>query len=635
MHPTYKHAVCRPLDIHSVTLRNGFWLSVVEQGRTAGLPALLKEYEQRNIVRNFLDAAAGRERNAEENGDNYDEFLFKALEACNHSIGRPENDPLSDQYVRIRDAVLAAEQADGYLNTLAIQNGTPRHTPQTSQELYAGGHLVQAGIAEWTVTGQSRLFHAARRSMDCLIDGYGLDGQGLHKFRSMEWPDHPNVESALVELYRVTGDKKYLDFCGAILKFSRYPERNQMLNHAVCEILHAAGGADYYLETGDLTVWDATRRLWRDLLTKVYVTGGVGSTDRRKTTMESVGKAFALTNDQAYAETCAAIALLFWSWRMFLASGDPAYMDMFERALYNGVLAGVSLDGCAYFYENPLEYQAVCSRGSAAVDDEHADFRGNDFRRKAWHHCSCCPPNVQRLLASFRQYIYAIAERDVWVNLFADSKATLTFRGHEHVTIVQETDYPWDGRVKFTLGVRGAREVRFSLNVRIPAWAAGTSLSVNHEPERPVAAGEYVALTRSWKDGDRVTVVMPMPAYLVQSHPRNLANYEKLVLCRGPLVYCLEGVDNPNVDIFRVMLPAEPNFKPLHRDPELRGAVVLQGTVRLRDDREWETFPYRVFRPDHGPTVEPVVVKAIPYFAWANRGKHSMLTALPYYVETT
>lgn len=627
-HKTYSHAVCRPLNITDVAVTGGFWKRIVDQSRAVGLPAVLTEYENRNIVKNFIDAAAGRPRAKDENAGNYDEFLFKALEACNYYLGQPGTDALRKQYERIRDIVLAAQEPDGYLNTLATQTGTPHHSEETHQELYAGGHLMEAGIAERRSTGKTVLFDAARRYIDCLIDGYGLDGHGLDRhWQAWKWPDHPNVEMALVELYRVTGEKKYLEFCDSVWKHAEYRDRTQMTNHAVCEVLHATGGADYYLETGDRAVWSATQRLWKDMLKKVYVTGAIGST-HRGTTHESVGKEFALTNDQAYAETCAVVSLVFWSWRMFLGTGEPGYIDMLERALYNGVLGGMSVDGREYFYENPLEYRAVWARGSAAIEDQRADFRGNDYRRKAFHNCSCCPPNVQRLLASLQQYIYSAEGRNVWVNLFAGSQATVPIHGGQTVTLRQETDYPCDSRIEISIGLQGGAAA-FSLKVRVPAWCSGATIAVNGEVVVRDACGGYAALDRTWSNGDTVTVDLPMPARLVQSHPKNIANYEKLVIARGPIIYCLEAIDNPDVDIFSVVLSLDTAFRE-HRTGSLGGVVVLEGNALLRDDSDWDRAPYQPFDPRHRPNLTPVRISAIPYYAWANRGKTSMITTLPY-----
>ena len=625
-HKTYAYAVTRPVDTLAVGIKGGFWKRIVDQSRTLGLPALLTEYEGRNIVKNFSDAAAGQPRAQDENAANYDEFLFKALEACNYYVG--QDGALREQYQRILGVVLSAQEPDGYLNTHAMQTGIPHHSAGTIQELYAGGHLMQAGIAERRATGKTVLFDAARRYIDCLIRGYGIDGKKLNRHRNFgKWPDHPNVEMALVELYRVTGERKYLDFANSVLRHSEYRDRSRMTSHAVCEMLHATGGTDYFLETGDEEVWAATQRLWSDALKKVYVTGAIGST-HRGTTHEAVGKAFALTNDQAYAETCASISLVFWSWRMFLATGDANCMDMLERVLYNGVLGGLSTDGCEYFYENPLEYRAVWAKGTAAMEDRYADFRGDDFRRKAFHGCSCCPPNVQRLIASLQQYIYSVDDRNVWVNLFVDSEAKIPRQDGRTLILRQVTDYPWEGSVKIGIDLPGGAEA-FSLKIRVPEWCDSAAIEINNEAAIH-ATGGYADIDRTWADGDVVTVDLPMLVRFVQSHPRNIANYAKLVMARGPIIYCAETIDNPDVDIFGVVLPLDARFRCDHRDEALGGVPVLEGDAMLRDDSDWDDAPYRNVEVEYAPNMTPVRIKAIPYYTWANRGKSSMVTAFPY-----
>lgn len=630
---TYAFAKCRPLALKQIALEEGFWKDLVVQSRERGLPSLLEEYEGRNIVGNFKDAASGQPRAQEENANNYDEFLFKALEACNFHLGQAEDAGLRETYERIRDWVLAAQEEDGYLNTLARQTGTPRHSAETSQELYACGHLIQAGLAEKRLTGEDRLFRAARRYIDCLIEGYGLDGRGLNRFgigeygKMFKWPDHPNVEMALVELYRETGDARYLGFCEAILEFSDYRRRSQMTNHAVCELLQATGGVDYYLETGDRTVWEATVRLWEDLLRKVYVTGGVGST-HRGTTTEAVGKEYALVSDQAYTETCAAISLVFWSWRMFLASGESSYLDFLERAFLNGVLVGMSVKGTEYFYENPLEYQAVWVKGSASLEEVYADFRmDRGVFRKAYHGCSCCPPNVQRLLASLQQYFYAFEGDRIWCTLYGSSRVELELESGIALRLVQETDYPRGGEV--SVRVELEEEAEFTVCLRIPEWSQSVSLEVNGQAYGAEQKNGFLVIRRSWARGDTIFLDLGMRAYLEQSHPKHMVNYEKLTIRRGPYVYCLEGIDNPDVDLFGVVLPQNTVFK---EEPSewIPGGVELVFEGMLRDDGDWNGRPYQAYPTETAVELNPVRLRAIPHFAWANREKASMVTALPF-----
>lgn len=657
----YSYAKTKPLDLRRVKITGGFWQKRIEQSRTVGLPRLLSQYEDRNIVKNFIAVSQNRPRDDMENGRNYDEFLFKALEAAAYYLGESElpewpNDDaqecprwlseLKSQYRRIRDIVLSAQQPDGYLNTLAVSSGTEHFTPECVQEMYAGGHLMQAGIADYRGTGNRILFKAAKKYVDRIIQAFNEEGRQMWRHNDVwKWPDHPNFESALIELYRVTGERKYIEFCNQILDFAEYRDRTQILNHAVCEMLHAAGGTDYYLETGDTEVWKTTQCLWADMIKKVYVTGAIGAAHTRGTS-EAVGKEHYLTNIDSYAETCASVSSIFWNWRMFLATAECKYVDMLERALYNAVIAGIAENGYEYFYQNPHEYKAVTSSGSGAVSDTYADSRGANYQRNEHIGCSCCPPNVQRLFASLQQYIYAVKDDAIWINLFIDSEMRHQVPGGPIVTLKQKTEYPWDGKVLISMGIENERAAELSIKVRVPEWCEDAEIKVNGEiwamageqgDDRHRHSGHqpatYVEIKRDWAHGDNVELSLPMDVRLLRSHPKNIANYGKVVIARGPVIYCLESTDNPDVDIFCVELPEAGAFADRYDADLLGGVVVLEGAAWERDDRWWDTHPYPSLGSTHDVPDEDAVkgarIKAIPYFAWANRGRCSMITAFP------
>ena len=653
-HKTYKFSKTTPINPNDVRIIDGFWKDIIDRSRKRGLKRLLDEYENRQVVKNFIDVAEGNPRvkdlreftqnrlkwipekdktpsnDNRQNGMNFDEFLFKALEACGYYLSDDNLKELHKQYYRIRDIVISAQQPDGYLNTIAIQEKKEKYSHDI-QELYACGHLVQAGIAALRSRGDTTLFDVSKKYMDCIIDGYNqnnnsnpflffLDGRLL-------WPDHPNIEMALVELYRETGEKKYLDFCKKILDQSNYTERSQMFAHAVCEILHATGGTDYYMETGDLDIWGATKSLWDDALKKVYITGAIGSVNT-PSTFESVGKKYELTNVFTYGETCASISYVFWSWRMFLATTDGHYTDMMERVLYNGVLGGVSLDGCKYFYQNPLEYRSESPKGSASVEESFYDHR-NLNQRKAYHYCSCCPPNVQRLFASLHQYIYTANEDTIWINLFVESKLEYKLQDGTNIELSQETNYPWEGISKITLNPENSSN--FTIMVRIPEWCDHSKIIINDEPMLPQEKNNgYLKIKRNWDSGDHITIDMSMKVQLIKSHPKNIANYGKLVLSYGPVIYCIEQVDNPDFDIFSLVIDTKNPWKTKFEKNLLEGVVSITGKAFIRDDSDWERNPYQTYGKVQEQKLSSVIIKAIPYFAWANRGKYSMITAFPY-----
>lgn len=628
MKAMYSFSRARPVSPEQVEITGGHWKKVVDQSRTVALPRLLDQYEDRNIVRNFSAVAEGKPREQENNAANYDEFLYKALEATAYYLNEPDTDDLREQYERIRDIVLSAQHPDGYLNTHATSNNLERFTSETHQEMYAGGHLMQAGIAELRTTGDTTLFDAARRHVDRLIRAYTEEERPIPRFHQTAWPDHPNFEMALVELYRVTGEEKYLEFCRQILDCSEYTGRTRMLHHAVMELLHVTGATDYYLETGDDDIWEATRRLHDDFRTKVYVTGAVGSTNRRSM-RESVGKAFELTNTAAYAETCASISNVFWQWRLFLATGQGRYLDMLERALYNAVQAGMARNGYEYFYCNPHEYRVVDPSGTVTIleDGTNTFQRGPETRQEVWP-CSCCPPNVQRLLASLDQYIYAAADDELWVNLFVDSELQHEIKDGHQLTLRQSTDYPWDGETRIELST--SSPIDCTLYVRVPGWCDDVRVELNGQSidTMEVDSG-YLSLSRTWTDGDLLSLRMEMPPRLVASHPKNIASYGKAALMRGPLVYCLEQTDHPDIDIFSVEWPRDGNWQADHRPHHLGGVSVIEGPAWKRDDSEWDDRPYRSIDALSSMDMDKVKIKAIPYYAWANRGRSSMVTTRP------
>jgi len=390
-------------------------------------------------------------------------------------------------------------------------------------------------------------------------------------------------------------------------------------------MLFNAGGVDYYLETGDKSIWRGALNQWNDMLKKMYVTGAVGAMSRG----ERFAKSCDLPNSRAYAETCAAISNVFWNWRMFLASGEAKYTDLMEHLLYNGVLPGIALNGYEYFYTNPLEYQRY--EPTKISEPYCSDPMYWVVRRREWWECSCCPPNIQRLLASFRQYIYSAKGNKVWMNLFVESTLKHQLLNGANLIINQITDYPWNGDSEIRVSLD--KTTHFSLKIRIPAWSKDTTVlvSVNGDPVKLYqTGGYYLDITREWEDGDVVKVNIPMPVRLVRSHPRNTANIGKVVICRGPLVYCLESVDNPQGDIFDIRLLTDSTFIFTYKPDLLGGTVLIEGDGFLLDISGWDERPYQDYKKINSFKLKPIKIKAVPYYTWANREHGSMITAIPY-----
>jgi len=587
------------LEIGSVSIERGFWKDRIEAGRRAGIPSYLEVLEKHGVLDNFR-RISGRSR-AERSGPVHrDSDLYKWMEAAAYSLQRRPDRQLEERLEAVIEDVVAAQGRDGYLNTYFVEERADERFSnlERDHELYCAGHLMQAAVAHYRATGRRKLLDCATRFADYLLSVFGPG-------RRRGFSGHPELEMAMVEMYRATGRREYLDFAGYLLEQLDFAGRREMEGHAVRACYACCGGADYFAETGEEEIWGALTALWKDMSRyRVYITGGVGS----RYVGESFGERYELPNLRAYAETCAAVANVMWSWRMLLLTGESEYADMMERVLYNGFLSGVSLSGDRYFYVNPLESSG---RGD-----------GWGHERKEWYSTPCCLGNVQRTLASLPGYVYGRDETGIWINLYHSS--TLETRsGGSRVEIGQETGYPWSGEVRISVRSEPPRE--FALRARIPAWSVDTHAEVGGETLDP-EPGTYLEIRREWGAGGTVQLRFGMPVRLVEAHPRVREDYGAVAISRGPLIYCVESVDNPGIRVRNLMIDrdAEPRYEFM---PDLLGGV---GTVVFRG----------IEVPDGGPLYAPlgrmaleheaVDVRAIPYYAWANRGRSSMLVWIPY-----
>jgi len=506
--------------------------------------------------------------------------------------------------------IAGAQQPDGYLNTyFARDRAVERWTNlRDKHELYCAGHLIQAAVAHHRATGEYRLLHVARRLANHICDLFGPQEEG----KRAATPGHPEIEMALVELARETGEQKYLrqasfflDARGrGLIGGSAYHQDHQpfrelerMAGHAVRAVYLSAGAADLCAETGEPALRHALDRLWRNMTARqMYVSGSIGS----RYEGEAFGEDYELPNERAYAETCAAIGSVMWNWRMLQLSGSACYADVLENTLYNGVLPGLSLDGGTYFYQNPL-----------ADDGRH--------RRQPWFGCACCPPNVARLLASLPGYFYSLSTGGLWVHLYAQGAARIPLHDGRSLNLTQHTRYPWDGEVVIEVGGVGD----LSLWLRIPAWCEeGASLEINGWPfTGMLAPGSYAEVHRTWRPGDTVRLNLPMPVRRVECHPYVAENVGRVALARGPILYCVEQADNPDLDPRDVLLPAGVDFAATLRPDLLGGVVALRGQAEVvSPDDAWENRLYRASLPRlQKPRGRSVEVTAIPYYAWANR----------------
>lgn len=616
----------RTLGPGQVTIGGGIWATRQAVNRRAALPHGWRMLEAAGNLDN-LRIAGGRASGAYRGPVFMDSDVYKWLEAAAYEVARVPDESLSARMSEAIALVEGAQDADGYIDSYyqVAEPGRRWTDFAHGHELYCAGHLYQAAIAQHRATGDDRLLRVARRSADHVA---GLFGPG----RRVATPGHPEIEMALVELYRETGERRYLDLAqffvdqrghgwlgpGRYNASAYYQDRvpvreaTELEGHAVRALYLATGVADLYLETGEAALGAALDRQWRDLVErKLYVTGGVGA----RHLAEAFGQAYELPNELAYCETCAAIASIMWSWRMLLATGEGRFADLIERTLYNAVLSGVSLDGERYFYVNPL-----ASNGTP----EHLSRGGP--RRKEWHLVACCPPNLMRLFASLGHYVASHDARGLQIHQLVPARIVADVGGP--VVLTMDTEYPWDGRVRLTVGASPALE--WTLALRIPGWSRGATVALNGAPTVvTVDASGYLRLPRAWRAGDRIDLDIPMEPRLIEAHPRIESTRGCVAIERGPLVYCLEEADHAGRSLLDLEIdPAQP-LVARREGGLLEGVTVVEAAGAETDGAGWRQRLYRPFDATARPGGRPARLTAIPYYAWANRGPGAMRLWIP------
>lgn len=605
------HARLQPLPVSSVHLEGEFWGSRLERNARVSLPSQWEQLEASGVLDNFRRVTG--EVDVPHRGFVFaDTDLYKWIEAASWVLCQGPNLAVERLLEQGLALVERAQRPDGYLHTYyARERAEARFSDlRDMHEMYSAGHLIQAAVAHHRATGSERLLGVARRFADLLCQVFGPAESG----RRAGIDGHQEVEMALVELARETGDPKYLEQARFFLEarghglldggmFGReyfqdhepFRDLTAMAGHAVRALYYCAGVSDLYLETGDPSLLRALSRLFdRMVARQAYVTGGLGARHEG----EAFGKDYELPNARAYTETCAAIGSLMWCHRMLAATGEAKYAEILETTLYNAFLPGWSQDGRHYFYVNPLQ-------------------DGGGHRRQPWYRCACCPPNVARTLASLSGYLYGAGADTLHVHTYAQGTARLQLAGRP-VEIVQRTRYPWDGRVE--LEVKGGGD--FGLFLRIPSWcSSAVTLEVNGAAAGvPLAPGTYAGLRRTWRPGDRVELAMEMPVRVLESHPHVLENAGRVALARGPLLYCLEGIDHPGSDLLDVEVDLGKPIEAGWDASALGGVVMLRGRAEARAPGEgWNGALYRPVSQPPRRRAGAFPFTAVPYFAWANR----------------
>lgn len=639
------HAKVEPLALTEARWTSGFWFDRFELCRTNMLPSLARLMTGTNythFLRNFEIAAGtadGRYRGAPFN----DGEVYKMLQALSATFAVAPNESLRQQIDQIITTIAKAQREDGYIHTptlVKLRNGDTNAAPFQDRhnfEMYNMGHLFTTACVHHQATGQTNLLTVAIKAAEFLNRTFSETTPDAA--RSSVCPSH---YMGIIDLYRETGDQRYLDLARKFFDLrsqitdggddnqDRIPFEKQTtaMGHAVRANYLYAGAADLFMETGDMSLWKPLEPIWRNLTEqKMYITGACGalydgaspygSKDQKNITRthQAFGHNYELPNATAHNETCANIGNVLWNWRIFLATGEARFVDVAELALYNSVLSGMSLDGTNFFYVNPLR----------TTDPLPVELRWQ-HQRVPYVSSFCCPPNLVRTIAGSAQFAYAKSADTIWVNLYGASELETELPGIGKVKLAQETEYPWNGRIR--IKINAAPEKEFALKLRIPGWAKSAAVRINHRPaDTSMKPGSYHELRRAWKSGDVVDLDLQMDTELIEANPLVEETLGQVAVKRGPVVYCLESVDLPRgVKPLDVLLTPDTKLRARYDQRLLGGVVLLEGTALARTNANWNSQLYRALQPTKPAAIK---LRLIPYSVWANRGPGEMSVWLP------
>lgn len=598
----------KPVPFTDVQIEDIFWSPKIKMNRSVTIPLAFRMCEQSGHISRFTN-----DPNGTKSKYNWryarDSDVYKILQAASYCLQVDKNTSLRSYVEDLIDKIKLAQWKDGYLYTFY---SIPEKQPEkrwtnigSMHELYCAGHMYEAAVAHYQATGSTKFLDIAKKNAE-LVHSIFAPG------KRTDPPGHQEIEIALCKLYRITGETKYLDQAKFFLDqrgrlgnrgpdgkgklygiysqdYKPVTEQTKSVGHAVRALYMYTAMADVAALTSDALYINALDKIWNDTVsTKLYLTGGLGAVGSH----EGFGSDYELPNKTAYCETCASVANAMWNHRMFLLHGDSKYIDVLERVLYNGILSGVSLSGDRFFYSNRLESE------------------GN-HERSEWFRVACCPSNITRFLPSIPGYFYAHKDNDIYINLFAAGTATID-TGNNRVNITQQTDYPWEGKIKFIF--KPERSNKFSIYIRIPGWARNQpvptdlycynratdekiSLMVNNKKIKSDIKKGYALINRKWQNGDFIDLLLPMPIRSVISHPKVIENKGKIAIERGPIVYCAEGIDNDD-SIGNLKVSGNMRFNSFYESETLNGVAVLK-------------------------SLDPNII-LVPYYTWANRGKSPM-----------
>lgn len=616
-----------PVPFTSVKVTDVFWGQRLKASREVTIPLAFSKCEETGRYENFVKAAHPSDEYKVEGFSFDDTDVYKTIEGASYLLQTYPDKKLEKYIDSVLLIVAGAQEPDGYLYTARTMN--PKHphdwagperwtkVEELSHEFYNLGHMVEGAVAHYQATGKRNFLDIAIKYADCVCKAIG-NGPDQKKLV----PGHQIAEMALVRLYLVTGDRKYLDQAKFFLDARGYTsrkdvysqahkpvlEQDEAVGHAVRATYMYAGMADVAAITGDSSYINAIDKIWENIVTKkIYITGGIGA----RHAGEAFGDNYELPNLSAYNETCAAIGNVYVNYRLFLLHGDAKYFDVLERTLYNGLISGVSLDGGSFFYPNPL-----ASTGG--------------YSRKPWFGCACCPSNISRFIPSLPGYVYAVKDDHVYVNLYMANRGELKVKSKKLV-LEQETSYPWDGDIRIRV-VQGT--IPFTMNLRIPGWVRnevlpgdlyyyddkqkpGYTVTVNGETVEGILQKGYLQIERKWRKGDVVEIRFDMQPRVVRANEKVIADRGRVAIERGPIVYCAEWPDN-DFNVHNILLNQHPSFQVVDK-PDL-----LYGIREITTDAQ--ALSYDVAGK---LAVKDVNLTLIPYYAWAHRGEGDMEVWLP------
>jgi DUF1680 family protein len=602
-----------PISFNQVKIDDQFWAPKLKVNREVTIPI---EYEQCKDT-GRIDAYKQDWKPGIEPVPHifWDSDVAKWIEAASYSLSDHPDSALDERLDEVIAAIASAQQPDGYLNThfTAVEPEKRWTNLRDNHELYCAGHMMEAAVAHFQATGKRSLLNVIRKYADYIDQVFGTGPNQKHGYCG-----HEEIELALIKLYRVTAEERYLKlsqyfveergqqpyyfdqeavargdnpehfhFGGYEYNQAHKPVREQekVVGHSVRAMYLYTAMAELSAELADESLFAACEELWSHLCTKhMYITGGIGASAAN----EGFTNDYDLPNETAYCETCASIGLIYWNHRMLQKKCDSRFSDVIERVLYNGALSGISLDGTRFFYGNPLAaYENLIPHGN---DGNSPDY----YRRSGWFGCACCPPNLARLMASLGEYLISVKEDELAVHLYVQGEAKLQLKG-QSIIVKQETKYPWDGEIKLRLDMLDV--IPFSMKLRIPGWCK-----------------KYEVFIQVWNPGDEVQLKLYMSIERVYAHPDIKQNVGSVALQRGPIVYCLEQVDHES-PIRRMVLSNTAQITAELKPDLLNGVIVLRGNALVADSADWEGTLYRTEKPKYSACS----FTAIPYYAWANR----------------